>query len=555
MREPMQALSDSRTREVVVMSSAQVGKTELALNAIMYFIDQAPSPCLYIAPTLEMARDFSKTKLSAMLRDSIPGVVAEPRSRDSDTTALFKKFPGGFLALQGSNSPAGLASRSIRVLILDEISRYADTTIEGDPITLAMKRTATFTNSKVLAVSTPTHRGCRIEEMYQAGSRARYHVPCPHCGEMQTLNWNQLSFDKDNPDAATYTCVNGCIIEHHHKPRMVAAGKWVHENPDNTRTRSFQLSELLSPWVTWGDMVRAWLTAQSSPELLQVFINTSLGESFDTDQGHAIEWDQFLERRESFDVTSCPDDVLVITAGCDVQKDRIEVSLLGWGEDYECWVLDHRVIWGEPAQGYVWQELDDLLAEPIVTTDGRRLRVQCTAIDSGGHWTDDVYSFTRPRAAKKVFAIKGSNKPAQPIASRPTIVGRQRVPLYAVGTDTAKQWLFGRLPSDEPPSMIHFSERLDAEYFKQLTAEKMVETRRGGTARLTFKKTRGRNEALDCFVYALAAVNILSPRFAKIANRGNAKTDDIAPPEQPTVDQQLRPKRPRFRRSSWVTRY
>ena len=163
MREPMQAISDRRTREVVVMSSSQVGKTELLLTAAGYFIQQDPSPILAIQPTLEMARDWSRTKLASLIRESIPGIVAEARSRDSDNTALFKKFPGGFLAIQGSNSPAGLASRSVRVLLLDEISRYSETTIEGDPIQLAVKRTTTFANSKVIAVSTPTWKGCRIE--------------------------------------------------------------------------------------------------------------------------------------------------------------------------------------------------------------------------------------------------------------------------------------------------------------------------------------------------------------------------------------------------------
>ena len=558
MREPMQAIGDRRTREVVVMSSSQVGKTELLLNACGYYIEQDPSPILCIQPTLEMARDWSKTKLAGMLRDSIPGVVPESRSRDSDTTALFKKYPGGFVAIQGSNSPAGLASRSIRILLLDEISRYSDTTVEGDPIQLAMKRTATFSNSKVVAVSTPTFKGCRIEEWYNSGSKGQYLVPCPHCQENQVLEWNSLKFDKEKPDEAVYVCVNGCIIEHHAKPRMVAEGFWDHENPDNERTRTFQLNELYSPWRTWGDMVRDFLNAQSAPELLQVFINTSLGQSWDQEYGHELAWDQFLERREPFNLLSVPDQALVVTAGVDVQRDRIEVSLIAWGDGHEAWVLEHKVIWGEAAQGKVWSELDELLLEPIRTVDGRELKIQCACIDSGGHWTDNVYAFTRPRAARRVFAIKGSSKAAQPVVSRPSIVGRQRVPMYSIGTDTAKQWIHGRLPSDTPPAMLHFSDVLDDEYFKQLTAEKLNEQKRGNTVRLTFKKTRARNEALDCFVYALAAVNILQPNFAKMANRGEPKTELDASdgPPQPTPEQQLRPRRPtRFKRKNWVNSY
>ena len=555
MREPMQAISDRRTREVVVMSSSQVGKTELLLNAAGYFIQQDPSPILAIQPTLEMARDWSRTKLASLIRESIPGIVAEARSRDSDNTALFKKFPGGFLAIQGSNSPAGLASRSVRVLLLDEISRYSETTIEGDPIQLAVKRTTTFANSKVIAVSTPTWKGCRIEEWYNQGSRGQYLVHCPHCGEPQTLTWPNVKWDEDNPDSAVYVCSSGCIIQHHDKPRMIKDGFWEHENDDNERVRSFHLSELYSPWRSWSDMARDFLKAKAAPELLQVFINTSLGESWDHDGGHELAWDQFLERREAFNVLSCPESALVVTAGVDVQRDRIEVSIIAWGDDHECWVLDHKTIWGEAAQGTVWTELDTVLQEPIRTVDGRELKIQCACIDSGGHWTDNVYAFTRPRAARRVFAVKGSSKPAQPVVSRPSIVGRSRVPLYSVGTDTAKQWIHGRLPSDEPPAMLHFSEVLDDEYFKQLTAEKLIERKIGGTVRLTFKKTRARNESLDCFVYALAAVNILQPNFAKMANRGEVKTE-VVQNEQPSVEAQLRPRlRPKFKRRNWVNNY
>ena len=556
MREPMDAISDRRTREVVMMSSSQVGKTELLLNAAGFFIEQDPSPILAIQPTLEMARDWSRTKLSALLRDSIPGIVAEARSRDSDNTALFKKFPGGFLAIQGSNSPAGLASRSVRVLLLDEISRYADVTIEGDPIALATKRLATFSNSKLVAVSTPTFKGCRIEQMYDAGSRGEYWVPCPHCDEMQLLKWANVKWNSEpehDPDSAVYICENGCIIEHSSKPRMLARGEWRHEDDSQTRIRSFHISELFSPWRSWADMCRDFLNAKDSPELLQVFINTSLGESWDHEQGHEVQWDQFLERREAFNVNSAPDNILVVTAGIDVQRDRLEVSLIGYGDDYEAYVLDHRVLWGEAAQGVVWDELDELLLNPIKTTEGRQLYVQAACVDSGGHWTEHVYAWCRPRATRRVFAIKGASVSGKPIASRPTIVGRMRVPLYTIGTDTAKQWIFGRLMNTAPPAMIHFSNVLDDEYFSQLTAEKMVESKKGGAVKLVWRKTRARNEALDAFVYALAAAHILAPNFAKMSNRGQPKTET----EQETVEQQLGPKRPsRFRsRRNWVTRW
>ena len=554
MAEPMEAISDRRTREVVVMSSAQVGKTELLLNTAGYYIDQDPSPILCIQPTLESARDWSRTKLSAMLRDSIPGRVEPPRRRDSDNTALFKKFAGGFIGIAGSNSVAGLAGRSIRVLLLDEISRYAETTVEGNSVELAMKRTTTFSNSKIVAVSTPTWKGCLIENWYHAGSAGQYYVPCPHCGERQVLLFANVKWDKGQPHTAVYQCESGCVIEHKDKPRMLSDGEWLHDNPENERTRSFRLNECYSPWRTWEDMSRDFLRTKNEPELLQVFINTSLGESFDPDQGHVLQFETFLERREPYTITSVPQSALVVTAGIDVQRDRCEVTFIAWGDDFEAWVLDHRVIWGNAAQGEVWNELDEQLQSTIRTVDGRELNVQCACIDSGGHWTENVYAWTRPRAGRRIFAVKGSSQPAQPIVSRPSIVGRSRVPLYSVGTDTAKMWIHGRLPSTEPPAMIHFSQILDDEYFRQLTAEKMVERKVGNTVRMSFKKTRARNESLDAFVYALCAVNILSPNFTKLANRGTPTTE-VEPVVQPTVDQQLRPRRPRFKKRSWVNNW
>lgn len=522
-QEIMDVFNDPKIETVVFMKSAQVGATEMLNNIVGFYVDQEPSTILVLQPTLSMAQTWSKDRLAPMLRDSpkLKDKVKDPRSKDANNTVLHKAFPGGHLTIVGSNSAAGLASRPIRIVLADEVDRY-ETTKEGDAISLATKRTATFFNRKIFITSTPTTKGLsRIEQAYESSDQRRYYVPCPHCKHMQTLKWKNLIWDDNDPFSAIYTCEEcGSAIEENKKPWMLARGEW-RKGLETKKTAGFHINELYSVWRTWAQMVEDFLEAKKNPEMLRVFVNTSLGETWE-DQGESIESDSLLNRRENYDESTIPDSVLLLTAGVDTQKDRLEVQVIGWSHNYEAFVVEYRIFWGDPGAGLVWQELDEYLVTRFTTESGRILPISATCIDSGGHFTQQVYSYTKPRQNRRIFAVKGQSQAGKPIVGRPTFVGKMKNVLYPVGSDTAKEFIFSRLQSDKD-AFIHFPITLDEEYFKSLTAEKRVTKYFRGQKRLEWKQIRDRNEALDTFVYALAGVYILQPNFDRIEANIEAK--------------------------------
>ena len=320
----MDAFSDHDVSEVVIMSSAQVGKTEFLNNVLGYHVHQDPSPILLLQPTLEMAETYSKDRLAPMIRDTpaLNELIKDPRARDSGNTLLKKNFPGGFLAMAGSNSPSSLASRPCRIVLCDEVDRYpASAGTEGDPVNLARKRTATFLNRKICLTSTPTEKGkSRIEIAYEASDKRRYAVPCPHCDEMQPLDWSNVKWDKDKPETAHYVCREcGCVIDHKEKVKMLKGGEWVAGAPFKG-VAGFHLSELYSPWRTWAEVAIDFLQAKQQPELLKTWVNTSLGETWE-ESGEKADPDILYSRREEY--TDPPEDVLLVVASVDTQDDRL----------------------------------------------------------------------------------------------------------------------------------------------------------------------------------------------------------------------------------------
>ena len=363
-REIMDVFNDPNIQRIVVMTSSQVGKTELVLNAIAYYMDQDPSPMLVVQPTLAMAQSFSKDRLAAMIRDSkkIKGLVAEAKSRDSGNTVLHKRFPGGHLSLVGSNSAAGLASRPIRVLLLDEVDRYElSAGSEGSPTDLAIARTKTFWNRKIYMCSTPTIKGIsKIEAAFEESDKRFYMVPCPECNTKQRLLWKNVIWDENKPETAHYVCEEcGSVIDESKKPWMLKHGEW-QATETSVDTAGFHISELYSPWSTWASMAQNFLEAKKMPEMLKTFINTSLGESWE-EQGDGAEYEGLLARRLNYDAQNIPESVLVLTCGADCQKDRIEVQVMGWGRNYEAWVIEYKIFWGDPNAVNVWGELDAYL--------------------------------------------------------------------------------------------------------------------------------------------------------------------------------------------------
>ena len=518
----LDAFNNPNIERIVVMTSSQVGKTEILLNAIGYYIDQNPSPMLCVQPTLAMGQAFSKDRLAAMIRDSdkLKDSVKDARSRDSGNTTMHKAFAGGHISIVGSNSASGLASRPIRILLMDEVDRYETSAgSEGSPISLAIARTKTFWNRKIFMCSTPTVKGISaIEDAFEESDQRYYHVPCPECNHKQVLKWKNVVWDDEKPETANYAC-DGCgaVISESKKQWMIKNGEWIATKPTN-KVAGFHISELYSVWSTWADMAKNFLEAKKNPETLKTFINTSLGESWQ-EQSEGVEYETLLERRLNYDFTNIPEDVLVLTAGCDVQKDRIELQLVGWGKDYLAYVCDYKIFWGDPNSQNVWSDLDAYLKKRFKTDSDRIIPISCTTIDSGGHHTNMVYQFTKPRQGRRVFAIKGLSTAGKPIANRPTFVGKNKAVLYGVGTDSAKEAVFARLATDPDQTTLHFCSDLDEEYFKQLTAEKRITKFIRGRKTLAWKQIRPRNEALDTLVYNFAAIYILNPNFESIEHK------------------------------------
>ena len=518
-REIMDSFNITGIERIVVMTSSQVGKTEILLNALGYYVDQDPSPVMVVQPNLTMGQAFSKDRLAAMIRDSdrLREVVSDAKSRDSGNTTMHKKFPGGHITISSSGSPAGLASRPIRCLFLDEIDRFEHNVKgEGSPISLATARTKTFFNRKIFMCSTPTIKGISaIESAFEESDMRYYNVPCPECKHKQVLKWKNVIWDENKPETAAYACEGcGSLINESSKQWMINNGEWVATNVLN-KTAGFHISELYSVWSTWSDMAFAFLEAKKNPETLKTFINTSLGQSWE-EQSESVEYETLLERRLNYDYTNIPEDVLVLTAGCDVQKDRIELQLVGWGKDYEAWVCDYKIFWGDPNAFNVWNDLDAYLKKRFKTESGRIMPISCTTIDSGGHHTNNCYQFTKPRQGRRVFAIKGLSTAGKPIANRPTFVGKNKAVLYGVGTDSAKEAIFARLATDPDKTTLHFCSDVDEEYFKQVTSEKRITKFVRGRKTLAWKQIRPRNEALDTLVYNFAAIYILNPNFDSI---------------------------------------
>jgi phage terminase large subunit GpA-like protein len=536
-REIMNAINDPAIETVVVMSSAQVGKTEIINNIVGYYIHQDPAPMLVVQPTEKLAESWSTDRLSPMLRDSevFRDLIKDPRSRDSGNRILYKRFPGGQITMAGSNSPSSLASRPVRLVLCDEVDRYpASAGSEGDPVNLAKKRATTFWNRKIVLTSTPTIKDLsRIEQAYLQSDQRRYYVPCKSCGEYQTLKWGQLKWEKNRTEEAHYVCeINGCVLLDTDKPAMLEKGEWRLEGVTGN-IAGFHLNELYSPWVPWSRIVSEFLRAKLSPELLKTWINTTLGETWE-EGGDRVDETSLLSRKENWGDVA-PSGVVVITAGVDVQDDRLEIEIVGWGIREESWSLKFLVIHGDPARAEVWDDLDILLEQTIPHESGISLRISCVCVDSGGHHTQSVYAYCKKRQPRRIFAVKGSSISGKALVGRPTISNRMRVKLFAIGTDTAKELIYSRLKITElGAGYCHFPSSYNEDYFKQLTAEKVVTRYNKGFPVRKWEKPAGRrNEALDCRVYALAALHILNPNLELLA----AKLKKDVKPQQQATDQ------------------
>ena len=508
----MDSVAEPGVHTVVVKSSAQVGKTEFLNNIVGFHVDNDPAPIMVVQPTVDMGQAWSKDRLAPMLRDTpaLQGKIADPKSRDSDNTILHKSFPGGHITISGANSAASLASRPIRILLQDEVDRYpASAGSEGDPVKLGDRRTETFWNAVKVRTSTPTVKGfSRIDDEFERSDKRFFNVQCEDCDGWQVLKWAQVVWPEGKPEEAVYACEHcGSLWDDVTRWRAVRGGEWRATAKFNG-VAGFHIWAAYSPWVKLGDKATEFLQVKSKPDQLKTFVNTVLGETWE-DEGEGVAETGLLARREPYGPESIPDDVVLVTAGVDTQNDRLEISVYGWGADQESWLLEHAVLRGDPGSPELWQELDDYLTDVFVRDDGRAMHVEAVAIDSGGHYTEAVYEFCSKRKRRRVWAIKGQSGPARTVwPTRASRTKKKRVDLFIVGVDAAKEILYSRLNKvhSPGPGYIHFPSDVDEEFFAQLTAEQVLTKYSRGRPVREWHAKRERNEALDCFVYAYAAM-------------------------------------------------
>ena len=528
-RSIMDAISSPGLKRVVLMTSAQIGKTEMLLNTIGYYSEHDPSPIMVVNPTDAMAQAFSKDRLAPMIRDTecLKEIYGMAKSRDTANTILHKQFPGGHITMIGANAPTNLASRPIRILLLDEVDRYpASAGTEGDPVDLADKRTTTFWNRKVVLVSTPTEKGVsRIEKEYLKSSQEEWCVQCPYCGKYTPFKWDNLDF-KDMMMKCDYCEEKLSEDEWKEQPGMFVA-----QNPSVTDIRGFHLNEMASPWKRWKDIKQAYLEAvkdkkeTGSEYKLKTWVNTSLGEPYEV-MGAKADLKDLINRREKY-TAELPKGVLLLTAAVDVQDDRLELEVCGWGAGYESWGITYEKLYGNLEKNFIWEELEAFLSKPFTFEDGQSLNIACTFIDTGGHFTTQSYKWLKSMQQKKkmIFGIKGMGSNGIPLLHKKSTNNQYNVPILILGVNAGKETVLERLYITEYGSgYCHFPENIDRgydqKYMKGLTSEqRVVKDVKGKPTVCWVKRPGARNEPFDLRNYNTAAVEFLNPNFAVLAKK------------------------------------
>jgi phage terminase large subunit GpA-like protein len=524
LRGPLDAAGDPAIPVVVVMKASQCGGTEIINNVVGYHIHQDPAIMLVIQPTLDAAETWSKDRLAPMLRDvtALRDRVHDPRSRDSDNTLRQKIYPGGRLTIVGANAPTGLAMRPIRIVLADEVDRYGlSAGTEGDPLSLADKRQQTFWNRKTVLISTPLdEQTSRILVEWRRSDMRRYHVPCKDCGFEQHLKWASVRWDKSEsgehqPGTAHYVCENcGSIWNDADRWDAIKRGRWIAERTFHG-VAGFHIPGMLSSWKTLTEIVAEFLEVRKDPERLKPWTNTVLGDPWE-ETVDKIEGSSLTHRGENYGPLSLPDEIRIITAGVDVQHNRLEVQTIGWGPGEESWVIEYEIFHGDTAQADVWDLLDKFLMrtgiddspKPYQTELGRELRIRAACIDCGDQQINAGLVFCKRRQKRRIYAIRG-RAGAYPIWPKRSSLTKGNDQIFLIGVDTAKEAIYGRLKIErEGRGYVHFplDDAINDEYFEQLTSEQIVTRRKEGVAHRVWVPIKGRrNEALDTFVYALAA--------------------------------------------------
>ncbi|MGX9855786.1 phage terminase large subunit family protein [Limimaricola variabilis] len=531
-REPLDMTADPACSRISLMWGAQVGKTLLALCAQSYRIEHNPVSQIMMQPSQGDLHTWLETKFNPLVdaNDALQELIAKPRGRDGVNNQRMKSYPGGFLMFSWSGSPKTMRGRSAPFIVCDETDGY-DRTHEGHPVSLLWQRAATFGDQRLLMeISTPTFKGAsHIEDAFEAGDRRRFHVACPDCGHHQHLKWGQVSWSKDEagehrPETAGYVCEDcGSVWTDAQRIAAIrgaerAGAGWKAERPFRGHA-SYHLNELYSCFRKLGDIVQSFLDKKAQGDL-QTFVNVSLAETWE-EEGDQVDGAALMQRAHAFSAP-VPRGAAMLTAGIDMQQDRLEVEIVGWGLGEESWSIDYRVLWGDPLRPEVWAELDAVLAETWEHESGAQLGISGACLDTGGSegLTSAAYDYARGKTARRLFAIKGVGGWGRPIVSAPSRKKSRRtrpVPLFPVGVDEAKLVVAKRFAIADPgPGFCHVPDTRAPEWFAQATAEALRTRKVKGFAVREWHKVRERNEALDCRVYAYAALKLVNPNLPRL---------------------------------------
>ncbi|KVE35256.1 terminase [Burkholderia sp. TSV86] len=550
-RGMIDVIKEPGIRRVSYRMAAQTGKTTVQQCITGYFIDHEPRSQIFVQPTQGDIQTFLETKLRPMLEanPAVSSKMAKQRGREGVNNSRIISFIGGWLMFSWAGSPKTLRGRSAPVVQADEIDGF-DATPEGDPGELLAQRAATYGDEALRTESsTPTIKGhSRIDTGFEEGDQRRFYVPCPDCGTAQYLKWSNVLWtgrqstdiadaDKDvgadhQPHTAMYACeVCGALWDDGRRIAAIRVAEreghgWKAAKPFKGHA-SFTGPEMLSTLRRLRDIVQSYLDKLALGDL-QSFVNVSLGESFE-ERGERADPDSLMQRREVY-AAPVPMGAVWLGAGIDAQHDRLEVQIIGFGVGEESWRIDYRVLWGDPLAPDVWLDLEEVLDEEFEHESGVMLRIGGACLDTGGtnSYTQTAYDWLRGKTGRRIFGVKGMSGWERPIVEKPlrkqSGKNARKVDLFLVGVDGAKKIVMRRLNAVAPgPGYCHFSEDADAEYFQQLTSEKLVTRYVKGFPRLEWTKPdKARNEALDTFVYAFAALKIMQPNLKRLTERLSA---------------------------------
>lgn len=545
-REPLDMLVDPDCYRVTLQWAAQVGKTQLALCGQAYHIVMKPVSQMMMQPSQGDLQVWMNSKFNPMVdaNQAIRDRLATPRGRDGVNNSTMKSYPGGFLMFAWSGSAKTMRGRSAPLIVADEVDGY-EATEEGHPVSLLWQRAATFSDRKLMEISTPTVKGVSyIEKAFEAGDKRRFHLACPDCGHLQTMTWSQVRWDgrastglddahldlheNHSPSTAHYICEE-CGSLWNDGQRIAAirlaetnGGGWKAEKPFRGHA-SYHINELYSTFRRLKDIIQSYLDKLATDDL-QTFVNVSLAETFE-EKGEQVDPDGMMSRAEEYPAP-IPQGGLVLTAGADMQSDRLECEIVAWGHGEESWSVEYLVLWGDPLQGDVWEELEEVLSSTWLHESGSHMSITAACVDTGGNGgtTQAAYEWLRGKTGRRIFGIKGVSGWGRPIVAAPSRKqsGKtvRKIDLFLVGVDEAKLMVMRRLGvMNKGPGYCHVPKDRGADWYQQITAEKLITRYSKGFPVREWHQTRPRNEALDCRVYALAALKISNPSFKRASER------------------------------------